>query len=65
MLKKMQGSLKENSISLALVLSKLISGLFMGLAAALVVKTLVGAGSFAFLFVILLVTAAAVLHFNA
>ena len=58
MLKKMQGSFKNNSASFALIFSKLVSGAFLGLVLALVVKTLFDAGSFGFILVIV-VTAGA------
>lgn len=58
MLKKMQGTIKDNSAGFALVFSKLVSGIFVGLTMALVVKTLFDVGSFAFVVVIVLITGA-------
>ena len=58
MLRKMQGSIKENSFNIALWASKLISGLFVGLTLALIVKTLFDVGSFGFLFVIVAISGA-------
>jgi len=58
MLKKMQGSIKDNSVNFALIFSKLMSGAFLGLTLALIVKTFFNVGSFGFLLAIVVATGA-------
>ena len=58
MIKKVQGSIKANSASFALLTAKLLSGLILGLMFALVIKTLSGSGSFVFVMTMVVITGA-------
>lgn len=58
MMRKIQGNLKESSKSLGLFLLKTFSGMFLGLALALIVRGLMGLANFAFIFVIVMMTMA-------
>lgn len=53
MIKKMQGRIKESSKGVGLLSVKLISGFFLGLTLALIVKQITHAGNFGFIFMII------------
>jgi F0F1-type ATP synthase assembly protein I len=52
MLKKMQMRLKESSVSIGLILFKVITGALVGLTLALVMRQFLNSGPFIFAFVI-------------